>query len=131
MSRAAPTVKHFIDSSILPRKLFQYKPRFRYNYNEMADNLQKNNLMTGNSSDWRDASYKESYEKEILGLRRRLDADPSCTVQDLEGILKSLYIMDGADWLGRGEVQSINLSAAIAAHEMIIHELKGIAKPAF
>jgi len=97
----------------------------------MTDNFQKNNVISGDSSNWRETSYRESYEKEILGLRRRLAADPSCTAQDLEGILKSLYIMDGADWLGRGEVQSINLSAAIAAHEMIIHELKGIAKPAF
>jgi len=86
--------------------------------------------MTGSSSDWRETSYKESYEKELLGLRRRLAEDPSCTVQDLEGTLKSLYIMDGADWLGRGEVQSINLSAAIAAHEILIEEMKRNTGPA-
>lgn len=76
------------------------------------------------SSDWRDASYKENYEKELTGLRRRLEMDPSCTAKDLEGTLKNLYIMEGADWLGRGEVQSIFLSAVIAAHETIIEELE-------
>jgi len=76
------------------------------------------------SSDWREASYRENYEKELLGLRRRLASDSSCTVEDLEGTLKNLYIMDGADWLGRGEVQSISLAAVIAAYETLIEELK-------
>jgi len=80
--------------------------------------------MMGDSSDWREAAYEENYEKELLGLRRRLASDPSCTAEDLEGTLKNLYIMDGADWLGRGEVQSITLSAVIAAYETLIEELK-------
>jgi hypothetical protein len=78
----------------------------------------------GESSDWRETSYAENYERELAGLKRRLEADPSCTVKDLEGTLKHLYIMEGADWLGRGEVQSITLSASIAAHEAIIDELE-------
>ena len=77
-----------------------------------------------NSTDWQEDTYRETYEAEIRGLRRRLVSDPSCTAEDLEGILKSLYIMDGSDWLGRGEVQSINLSAVIAAYEEIVGELK-------
>lgn len=85
--------------------------------------------MAGDSSDWRESSYGESFQNELLGLRRRLASDPSCTAEDLEGTLKNLYIMDGADWLGRGEVQSISLSASIAAYETIIEELKGITKP--
>ena len=76
------------------------------------------------SVDWQEDTYKETYESEIRGLRKRLAADPACTAEDLEGTLKSLYIMDGSDWQGRGEVQSINLSAAIAAYEEIIGELK-------
>ena len=76
------------------------------------------------STDWQEVTYKETYESEIRGLRRRLESDPTCSAEDLEGVLKSLYIMDGSDWLGRGEVQSINLAAAIAAYEEIIGELK-------
>ena len=76
------------------------------------------------SADWQEAAYREAYEKEILGLKRRLASDPLCSAEDLEGILKSLYIMDGSDWLGRGEVQSINLAASIAAYETIIEELQ-------
>jgi hypothetical protein len=79
-------------------------------------------------ADWRETTYGEAYEREIRGLRRRLEADPSCTAEDLEGTLKSLYTMDGADWLGRGEVQSLTLAAAIAAHEAVIDTLKGRAQ---
>ena len=76
------------------------------------------------SVDWQEKTYTETYESEIRGLRKRLAADHSCTAEDLEGTLKSLYIMDGSDWQGRGEVQSINLAAAIDAYEEVIGELK-------
>jgi hypothetical protein len=39
-------------------------------------------------------------------------------------MLEHLYKMEGADWLGRGEVQNITLSATIAAYESFIHKLK-------
>ena len=79
---------------------------------------------TQGSVDWQDCTYEKTYEAEMRGLQRRLASDPSCTADDLEGTLKSLYLMDGADWLGRGEVQSITLAAAIAAHEAVIGELR-------
>ena len=76
------------------------------------------------STDWQENIYKETYESEKRALKKRLATDISCTAGDLEGTLKNLYIMDGSDWLGRGEVQSINLAAVIAAHEAVIAELK-------
>jgi len=82
----------------------------------------------GSSTNWKDASYRENYEDEVRRLRRRLASDPSCSAEELEGTLKSLYIMDGADWLGRGEVQNITLAASIAAHEAVIGELRAAGK---
>ncbi|MDR1930084.1 MAG: hypothetical protein LBQ44_05570 [Treponema sp.] len=76
------------------------------------------------SVDWQETAYRKALESELRGLRRRLESDPGCTVSDLEGTLKHLYMMEGADWLGRGEVQSIVLAASIAAHEEIIAELR-------
>jgi hypothetical protein len=90
----------------------------------MATTETEKPVMGGDSSDWRETAYRESYEKELAGLRRRLASESSCTVDDLEGTLKNLYIMDGADWLGRGEVQSISLAAVIAAYETLVEELK-------
>jgi hypothetical protein len=73
---------------------------------------------------WQDTLYTKTFEQEIRGLERRREADPNCTAADIEGILKGLYIMDGADWLGRGEVQDITMAATIAAYEHIAAKWK-------
>jgi len=72
------------------------------------------------SLEWQNIKYTETFEEELRGLERRRAADPSCTVADIEGILKNLYIMDGADWGGRGGVQDIVIAATIAAYEHFI-----------
>jgi hypothetical protein len=74
----------------------------------------------GLSSEWRDIKYAETFEEELRGLERRRASDPSCTIADLEGTLRHLYIMDGADWGGRGDVQDTILAATIAAYEHYI-----------
>jgi hypothetical protein len=76
------------------------------------------------SVDWWDIKYGEVFEQETRGLRRRREIDPRCTVEELEGTLRYLYHMDGADWAGRGEVQNISLAATIAAYERVIAEWK-------
>ena len=76
------------------------------------------------STEWRDVKYSEIFEQELRGLERRRVHDPGCTVQDMEGVLENLYIMDGADWYGRGEVQDIIMAATIAAYEHFIAQWK-------
>ena len=76
------------------------------------------------SDEWQGIKYKEVFEQETRGLERRLAADPSCKAEDLEAILRNLYIMDGADQGGRGALQDIILAATIAAYEHFIHDLK-------
>ncbi|MDR1428885.1 MAG: hypothetical protein LBI85_01225 [Spirochaetaceae bacterium] len=76
------------------------------------------------SADWRERTYEHALEEELAGLERRLESDPDCSAGDLEGILTHLYHSDGADWGGRGELQSIILNATIAAYELTIARLK-------
>jgi hypothetical protein len=76
------------------------------------------------SDEWQDVKYKEVFEQETRGLERRLAADPTCKAEDLEAILRNLYIMDGADQGGRGPLQDIILAATIAAYEHFIEDLK-------
>lgn len=76
------------------------------------------------SVEWRDIKYGEIFEQELRGLERRRESDPLCTVEDIGGVLEHLYIMDGADWYGRGEVQDITLAATIAAYEHFITQWK-------
>jgi hypothetical protein len=76
------------------------------------------------SVEWRDLKYQEIFDQEIRGLRRRRESDPNCTAADLEGVLQHLYIMDGADWYGRGDVQDTVMAATIAAYEHFIAQWK-------
>jgi hypothetical protein len=76
------------------------------------------------SVDWLEAKYKEAFQEELRGLKRRREACSNCTIEDLEGTLRHLYRMDGDGWLGRGQVQDISLAAAIAAYELFISEWK-------
>ena len=76
------------------------------------------------SVEWKDNKYGEVFEEELRGLQRRRTSDPLCTVEDIEGVLQHLYIMDGADWYGRGDVQDITMAATIAAYEHFIAEWK-------
>jgi len=76
------------------------------------------------SVDWKEVKYDEVFEQELRGLKRRREADPGCTVEDIEGVLQHLYIMDGQDWGGRGDVQDITMAATIAAYEHFIAQWK-------
>jgi len=76
------------------------------------------------SAEWKDIKYKEIFDQEMRGLVRRLEADPECKPEDLEGILENLYIMDGADQGGRGCLQDTIMEATIAAYEVFIAGLK-------
>ena len=78
----------------------------------------------GVSQEWQDIKYKETFDEELRGLERRKNADPDCKVEDLEGILKALYIMDGSDWIGRGLLQDTVMAATIAAYEWFISNWK-------
>jgi len=76
------------------------------------------------SVEWKEIKYTEVFEEELRGLERRRESDPNCKVEDIEGLLQHLYIMDGADWYGRGDVQDITMAATIAAYERFIAQWK-------
>ncbi|MEL3907270.1 MAG: hypothetical protein P1P65_09660 [Treponema sp.] len=74
------------------------------------------------SVDWEEIKYQKIFDDETRLLARRRAFDPSCTVDDIRGILNSLYILDGNNATGRSTVHQIELSAAIAAYEAFIHQ---------
>ncbi|MCL2599630.1 MAG: hypothetical protein FWD88_00405 [Treponema sp.] len=78
----------------------------------------------GSSSEWQDVKYNETFESELRGLERRRANDPNCTVADIEGTLRHLRILEGADEGGRGSVQDASIWATIAAHELFISRWK-------
>ena len=72
------------------------------------------------STEWQDTKYNEVFEEETRGLTRRCQSDPTCKIEDLEAILKNLYIADGADQGGHGSLQDTIIAARIAAYEHFI-----------
>jgi hypothetical protein len=76
------------------------------------------------SKEWQDIKYREVFEQETRGLLRRWENDPNCKIEDIEGILNNLYIMDGADQGGRGALQDTIMAATIAAYEDFISSRK-------
>ncbi|MDR2143483.1 MAG: hypothetical protein LBP29_03840 [Treponema sp.] len=80
----------------------------------------------GSSEDWKETTYRKALERELRGLERRLESDPRCNAEELEGVLRHLYVMLGSDWGGRGEVQNICLEAAIAAYEETIARIRAL-----
>lgn len=74
------------------------------------------------STDWEEKKYREVFDDEMRFLARRRSADASCTIDDLQGILNSMYVLDGNNAEGRSSVQQIVLSATIAAYEAFIHQ---------
>lgn len=71
--------------------------------------------------DWKDVKYEEIFEQELRGLERRRE-NTGCTLEDIEALLWNLYKLDGDNWIGRGEVGDIVMSATIAAYERFTAE---------
>ncbi len=74
--------------------------------------------------DWEDEKFKEVFDDEIRVLNRRILNDKNCTLEDIQGTLDSLYILEGNNMSGRSKVNEISLSASIAAYEQFIDDWK-------
>ena len=74
--------------------------------------------------DWQEKKFDEVFERVCSVLIWRFRNNAEYTVCDLEDSLRSLYVNQGNNWDGRGEVAELTLAATIAAHEHVIAELK-------
>jgi len=71
---------------------------------------------------WKETSYDDTYSATFKSLQRRQADDPSFTIDAARGQLKHLYVNDGNNWVGRGELQDIIVQAMIDAFERYIAE---------
>lgn len=72
--------------------------------------------------EYREKIFEETFNSVCADMRRRRQCDPQFTKEYLEGVLKSLYVDQGNDWVGRGEVRDIINEATISACELILCE---------
>ena len=69
------------------------------------------------TTEWKEKTYDDTYDKTQRSLVRRRADDPSFDLESARGVLKHLYIQDGNDWGGRGELQDIVMKATLDAYE--------------
>lgn len=74
--------------------------------------------------DWEEQKYQSVFDDELRLLYRRRSFDKNCSLDDIQGMLDALYILDGNNAEGRSNVQQISLSATIAAYELFIDTWK-------
>lgn len=72
--------------------------------------------------DWRETKRTEVFESTLAGLENHRKADPTFDIGEVKSTLRHLYVAEGNDWLGRGELGDIVYSSQIAAYEHFIHE---------
>ncbi len=72
------------------------------------------------STGWKRAAYDGAFGTALESLRKRREEDPGFTPEDARGILRHLYVQDGNDQGGRGELQDLVMQGTIDAHERFI-----------
>ena len=76
------------------------------------------------STDWREQKREEVFESTLKGLENRRRIDTDFSLADARSALEHLYVLEGNDWLGRGELGDIVTAATIAGYEHFIFEWK-------
>lgn len=74
------------------------------------------------TTSWKETTYDDTYAATLKSLRRRQAEDSSFTIDAAKGQLKHLYINDGNNWVGRGELQDIVVQAMIDAYEHYVSD---------
>ncbi len=70
------------------------------------------------------SNYVDAHKETILGnlpdlFTEQLLEDPEALLEQLERELRSLYVRQGNDWTGRGEIGDARLEATIAVLEAV------------
>lgn len=72
------------------------------------------------STEWIRSKYDETFRDTVSSLERRRAEDKGFSPDDAKGVLKHLYVSDGNNWIGRGELQDTIMQATIDAYEAFI-----------
>jgi len=71
-----------------------------------------------------DRLYDATFEAVYRELWEQARRDRAHAEESIRQTLKSLYVWQGNDWLGRGAVGDAPIDALIAAHECVLAELR-------
>ena len=66
--------------------------------------------------------YDDAFQDAYESFRFRRQTDSAFTLDFFRGLLESLYVAQGNNWLGRGEAKEAAQNAMIAAAEVLLSE---------
>lgn len=72
--------------------------------------------------DYRKRLFESTFDNVYNEMIRRKENDSQFTKEQFEGVLQGLYVDQGNDWGGRGEIRDIVNEATIAACEVVMCE---------
>jgi hypothetical protein len=70
-----------------------------------------------------DLRYENTFASIHAALLEQALQNPAETVRSIRQTLTSLYIRQGNDWTGRGDIGNAGINATIAAHECVLAEV--------
>ena len=73
-------------------------------------------------NDYLEETYNSTFHAVYGELLARKQNDPGFTKDQLQELLQSLYINEGNNWIGMGEIKEASLAATIAACERLLCE---------
>ncbi len=71
---------------------------------------------------WIEQAYDDTYRGMLCTLEHRRRSDPGFGVDEARSVLHQLYVQDGNDWIGRGELGDVVMRATIDAYEGFVSE---------
>lgn len=78
--------------------------------------------MTENEKDLDQEKYDLIFENAYNDFIKTMKEDPNYSIENLESLLESMYIVQGNDQLGRGSRHDISINATVAAAETVLYE---------
>jgi 1,4-alpha-glucan branching enzyme len=70
-----------------------------------------------------ETTFENSYDDTLVMLERRSTLE-GFDLKDLQGELNTLYIYEGQDWVGRGELKNAEIHGEISAYHVFIEQYK-------
>lgn len=68
--------------------------------------------------------FNEAFERTYADMVEQYENNPIYDVNYIKEFLESMYVYQGQDWDGRGEIKHIRNSAIIAATELVLDEIE-------
>lgn len=78
--------------------------------------------MTEKEKDLDQEKYDLIFENAYNDFIKTMKEDPNYSIESLESLLESMYIVQGNDQLGRGSRHDISINATVAAAETVLYE---------